>query len=429
MNTITEKRDDRLPVSADVVERVRADRLLPGRHLAKPLVTLAFAVFVSGCGFLNAFDEITAVAQTLNPSYAIVDTGQRTSYDDASEIPAPSKGTPFYGQDAQIDGNQPTFVDNGDGTVTDVVTGLMWQQGYSGKMSQAEAAVGADHFALAGYTDWRLPTIKELYSLIDFRGEDVNPESGSADSPFIDTDYFEFVYGDPAAGERIIDSQWATSTLYVAGDQMFGVNFADGRIKGYGLTDPRGRVMQFYVRYVRGNRAYGENDFVSHGDGTISDLATGLMWAQDDSGYGMDWEHALAYVQDLNEQAYLGYSDWRLPNAKELQSIVDYSRSPDTTDSAAIDPVFNATAITNENGDRDWAFYWTGTTHASTRGGEAAVYVAFGRGLGYLNNRYVDVHGAGCQRSDPKSGSAIPTGRGPQGDVVRVDNRVRVVRG
>jgi len=154
-----------------------------------------------------------------------------------------------------------------------------------------------------------------------------------------------------------------------------------------------------------------------------------LMWSQDDSSTGMDWEDALAYVVSLNDANYLGYSDWYLPNAKELQSIVDYTRSPDTTNSAAIDPIFNATAITNEDGEQDWGYYWTSTTHASARGGDSAVYVCFGRGLGYMNSRYVDVHGAGCQRSDTKSGNPIPTGTGPQGDIVRVANYVRVVRG
>jgi len=392
---------------------------------------LVVALVLSGCGFFNILDDVTAVAQTSAYSYPIVDTGQTKNYNNTSEISAPSEGAAFYGQDAQIYGNQMNYVDNDDGTVTDLVTGLMWQQAYSGKMSQGEAASGASSFNLAGYTDWRLPTIKELYSLIDFSGEDVDPMSSSANNPFIDTDYFDFAYGDTSAGQRIIDSQWATTTIYVAGNLMFGVNFADGRIKGYGLISPRGGDMQFYVRYVRGNTAYGENDFVGNGDGTISDLATGLMWLQDDSGTGMDWEDALAYVQDLNDQKYLGYSDWRLPNAKELQSIVDYTRSPDTTSSAAIDPIFNATAITNEDGDRDWAFYWTGTTHASARSGEAAVYVAFGRSLGYMNGQWIDVHGAGSQRSDPKEGDAsdYPTGFGPQGDARRIDNYVRAVRG
>ena len=68
------------------------------------------------------------------------------------------------------------------------------------------------------------------------------------------------------------------------------------------------------------------------------------MWSQDDSGSdGLNWEEALAWVEAQNDANYLGYSDWRLPNVKELQSIVDYTRSPDTTDSAAIDPLFNAT--------------------------------------------------------------------------------------
>ena len=398
------------------------------RRLTQIAPLIALILMLTGCDLLGWFDTGEVVAAATDGAYPIVDTGQTATYGNSSEIATPAPGQPFYGQDAQVDGNQPSYVDHGDGTVTDLVTGLMWQQGISGKMSQAEAAAGASSFRLAGYSDWRLPTIKELYSLIDFSGEDIDPLSTSANQPFIDTDVFEFAYGDTSSGERIIDSQWATSTLYVAGNLMFGVNFADGRIKGYGLTSPRGGDMQFYVRYVRGTTAYGGNDFVDNGDGTITDLATGLMWSQSDSGDGMDWEEALAYVQDLNARNHLGYSDWTLPNAKELQSIVDYSRSPDTTNSAAIDPIFHATSRTNEAGDRDWGFYWTSTTHASARGGQAAVYVSFGRGLGYMNGRYVDVHGAGCQRSDPKAGEAIPTGRGPQGDVVRVDNLVRVVR-
>jgi hypothetical protein len=86
--------------------------------------------------------------------------------------------------------------------------------------------------------------------------------------------------------------------------------------------------------------------------------------------------------------------------------------------------------MVNEGGETDWGFFWTSTTHASVRGGSSAVYVAFGRGLGYMDGRWVDVHGAGCQRSDPKTGSAsqYPLGHGPQGDAVRIENFVRVVR-
>ena len=60
-------------------------------------------------------------------------------------------------------------------------------------------------------------------------------------------------------------------------------------IKGYPKTVPGGRVTLLYARYVRGNPAYGKNDFHDNGDGTITDLATGLMWQKADSGKGMNW--------------------------------------------------------------------------------------------------------------------------------------------
>jgi hypothetical protein len=120
-----------------------------------------------------------------------------------------------------------------------------------------------------------------------------------------------------------------------------------------------------------------------------------------------------------------------LPNAKELQSLVDYGRSPDATASPAIDPLFETTAITNENGDDDWPFFWTGTTHLDGRVlGESAVYVAFGRGMGQRRGTIMDVHGAGCQRSDPKTATSgePQCGMGPQGDCRRTYNYARCVR-
>jgi hypothetical protein len=387
----------------------------------------------------------------VNASYPVVDTGQALCYDDSgAEIACPAEGAAFYGQDAQYDGSQPSFTDNGDGAITDNVTGVMWQQSADtdgdGDIDAADKLTynGAGNYCAnltrAGHTDWRLPDIKTLYSLIDFGGLDPSGYSGSDTSgliPFIDADYFDFAYGDTAAGERIIDAQYASSSLYVSTtleQMLFGVNFADGRIKGYGLTMPGpGNVEKtFYVICARGNTAYGQNDLVDNGDGTLTDSASGLMWAQDDSGAGLNWEEALAWVEAQNAANYLGYSDWRLPNAKELQSIVDYSRSPDTTNSAAIDPLFNATAITNEAGQTDYPFYWSSTTHANWTAtpGMWGVYVAFGRALGYMNGTWIDVHGAGAQRSDPKSGDPVdwPIGNGPQGDAVRIYNYVRLVR-
>jgi hypothetical protein len=395
----------------------------------------------------------TGLAQT--SSYTVVDTGQTSCYGNGSTITCPAEGGIFYGQDAQVTGNLPSYTTNGDGTITDNVTGLVWQQSpdidadgdidANDKLTYAEAVTYCDTLSLAGQEDWRLPDIKQLYSLINFSGTDPGGYTGSNTSgliPFLDTDYFEFAYGDTSAGERIIDAQYASSTLYVAntahdgGSTMFGVNFADGRIKGYGLNlaGPSGttEAKSFYVLCTRGNTSYGVNSFTTNGDGTITDSATGLMWAQTDSGTGLTWQEALAWVETQNAANYLGYNDWRLPNAKELQSIVDYSRSPDTTGSAAIDPLFNVTAVTNEAGQTDYPYYWSSTTHANgtVNPGGSGVYVAFGRAMGYIDNTWLDVHGAGAQRSDPKAGDPAdyPTGHGPQGDAIRIYNYVRLVR-
>jgi hypothetical protein len=374
-----------------------------------------------------------AVADDL--PYPIVDTGQDACYDAQGQIAPPAEGQPFYGQDAQYAGRAPQYRDNGDGTVSDLVTGLCWQQDPGPKVAFDQAVAGAAGFRLAGYTDWRLPSIKELYSLIDFRGTGAF-DAGNA-RPYIDTSAFVFHWGDPAAGERPIDSQYVSATQYVSttmggNPTVFGVNFADGRIKGY----PQRKG--FYCLYVRGNPAYGQNAFVDSGDGTITDGATGLTWMRDDSGiigagpYGsgrLTWQQALEWAEGL---VYAGQSDWRLPNAKELQSIVDYTRSPATSDSPASDPVFRCSVLTGGNGWRDWGYYWSSTTHLDgPRPGGAACYVAFGRAWGHMGNGWVDVHGAGAQRSDPKEGDPawFPQGRGPQGDEIRIGNLVRCVRG
>ncbi len=390
-------------------------------------------------------------AQTPPRPYAVVDTGQVRTYSNDREIAYPRVGAKWFGQDAHYEGNAPQYRDNGDGTVSDLTTGLMWQSDPGKKITLKQAAAGAAKCRLAGHRDWRLPTIKELYSLILFSGTDPDPMAGPSDrlKPFIDTKYFKFSYGDQARGERIIDSQFATCTKYVSttmrGDEtMFGVNFADGRIKGYGTRSPRTRADKtFYTLYVRGNPKYGINAFKDNDDGTVTDEATGLMWMKVDSGAlkagpkrdgKMNWAEAMKWAEGLE---HAGRSDWRLPNAKELQSIVDYTRSPATTNSAAIDPVFQATAFAAESGKTDFPCYWTATTHASLSRANTACYVAFGRSFGWMRNRrtgeytLMDVHGAGSQRSDPKSGDAsqFPRGRGPQGDVIRIDNFVRCVRG
>lgn len=376
--------------------------------------------------------------------FPVVDTGQTTFFDNTRNIAKPLPGQPFFGQDAHTSRNPPDYTDNGDGTVTDDVTGLVWQKSFA-VMTYDEAVRKAKTFSLAGKEDWRLPSIKELYSLALFSGVDASSRQmtgvPSGAKPFL-ADVFDFEYG--ANGDRPIDTQLLSSTVYrgrtIGGQRtVFGFNAADGRIKGYPISDPRrrGSGKRFTVRFVRGNNEYGANDFRDNRDGTVSDLATGLMWDKADSAKGMSWQDALEWVARKNATAYLGHEDWRLPNAKELQSIVDYSRSPQETDSPAISPTFEVSAITDEGGKKNYPFYWTSTTHRNTRGGRDAVYLCFGEALGFFKAprasgaaRLIDVHGAGAQRADPKAGdpSRFPQGRGPQGDVVRILSYVRMVR-
>ncbi len=100
-----------------------------------------------------------------------------------------------------------------------------------------------------------------------------------------------------------------------------------------------------------------ENRFVDNGDGTVTDTCTGLLWQQDTADVNEDgqivplddaliWCDALAYCENLS---FARHNDWRLPNVRELQSIVDYGRF-----NQAIDPKFGALS----------EFYWSSTSYA-----------------------------------------------------------------
>ncbi len=362
------------------------------------VIILCTAPVIFSCDSENGTDEEPA-------SGAVVDTGQSKCYDNDGEITPPSPGEPFYGQDAQYKGVPFRYRDKGDGTITDLNTGLRWQKtpDFDNRRTWYEAKKYAEDLTLGGSDDWRLPTIKELTSLAAFYG------SIQTRTPYLDTRYFDFEYPDPPYRE--MDAQYWSSNLYVGtifGSQegAFGFNFADGRIKAYPTVGgPSGGV---YVRCVRGD-SYGANNFVDNGDGTVTDLDTGLMWQQSDDGVGRNWKKALAYAESMT---LAGHDDWRLPNAKELQSTVDYTRT-----APAIDPIFQ---IADPTG-----WFWTSTTHGDHVW--EAVYIAFGKATDY---RKVDIHGAGALRSDPKAGdpNEYPRGRGPQNDEVRIYNYVRCVR-
>ncbi|MGQ1785131.1 Lcl C-terminal domain-containing protein [Saccharicrinis sp. GN24d3] len=387
---------------------------------------LAISVFTS----CQKDDDITEEeVEETEPAvtFILTDTGQDVFYDaDGNEISAPGEGDDYYGQDAQYSGTASSFEDNGDGTVTDLNTGLMWQQTPDfERHNYYDAFDYVESLEIGGYTDWRLPTIKELYSLLNSNGE-LDATNTSDSQPYLYDEYFDFEYDEniPYAG------QYWSSTKYVKGglqtdniEGAFGFNFADGHIKSYetglyfdgssGVQDPG-----CFVRAVRGEEnVYGVNDFVDNGDGTVTDQATGLIWQQTDDGNTYDWVEALALA---SESEVAGYTDWRLPNTKELQSIVDYEK---TTFPAIDETYFSCT-------DSD-SWFWTSTTQGDFK--YTACYIAFGKAYSRDNSsatEYYDWHGAGAQRSDPKAGVVDDylMESDNADDLLRIRNYVRLVR-
>jgi len=318
-----------------------------------------------------------------------------------------------------------SFVDNMDGTISDEVTGLMWQKDMGDEVTWANAMNDVGKCRTGDYDDWRMPNVKELFSLIRYSGQCKGDDSVTM---FIDIQYFVQPIGDTSipSGREIDAQTW--SDLKFNGTIMnnelptsFGVNFVDGRVKNYPADQGK------YARYVRGNLEYSINEFSDNGDGTVSDSATGLMWAQNDSGEGLNWGDALAYCEHLN---LAGYSDWRLPTIKELNSIVDYSKCQNC---AAINQtVFNITMVPDPDGNTWYPYFWSSTTLLDGNiPGDEALYQTFGRALAYVNGTLADAHGPGAIRGDPKNGSRsdFPSHeQGYQGDIQYVYNYVRPVR-
>ncbi|MBI5185204.1 MAG: DUF1566 domain-containing protein [Nitrospinae bacterium] len=113
---------------------------------------------------------ITGDFPTKSSMLKLPDTGQTTCYDNSVFIPCPSTGGDFYGQDANYTINPPSYTDNGDGTVTDNVTTLVWQQKDDAiGRTWDEAGTYCGALSLGGYDDWRLPSINELESIVDSR--------------------------------------------------------------------------------------------------------------------------------------------------------------------------------------------------------------------------------------------------------------------
>jgi hypothetical protein len=258
----------------------------------------------------------------------VPDTGQTKCYDNSAGITCPNPGEAFYGQDANYSINPPSYTkldasgnDLPDSAtswpmVRDNVTGLIWEvktddgsvhdknNKYTLDAAQTVFVANINSSSFGGYSDWRLPTIKELNTISNRGSFDLKS-------------YFPN-----------IDTTDSTSAYYWSNTQAaFDTNlFWCFRYYHSGVT-PSDNTFPVHVRAVRGNQFV--NNFIDNGNNTVTDLSTGLMWQQVPQGDGTTWEESLNYSENLNHG---GYNDWRLPNINELISITDFSKPTLTID-------------------------------------------------------------------------------------------------
>ena len=241
------------------------------------------------------------------------DTGQTNSYTDT------------FGEDSDYTIHAPVYIDNGNGTISDSITKLIWQKGDGGEMTWEDAIVYADSLTLGLHDDWRLPTPGEAFNILNL--DRLNPA--------LDTDYF-----------IISDAEyWWTSAQRADDPERIWVTNTGGGIGPHPKTETisAGGSKRYHVRCVRGDQSVSK--FINNNDGTVSDSSTGLLWQQTEPGI-MSWEAALTYCEQLE----LGeYDDWRLPNIKELRTICD---------EGYINPSINTNYFPGAMANR----YWSSTT-------------------------------------------------------------------
>ena len=224
------------------------------------------------------------------------DTGQTTSY------------TSTVGEDNDYLINTPSYTNNGDITITDNVTGLMWQKVDGGSMSYASASSYCDNLTLANYTDWRLPTPLESFSILIHQNN----------NPAINTAFF-------SSSSSLVAQYWWTNTTQLGDNSKVWCTNSGGGIGNKPKSEAIGEVggtFRYNVRAVRNSTTPTTlpNHFTDNSDGTITDNLTQLIWQKVTNPSALTWEQALAYAEGLSLGAS---SEWRLPNIKELQSLND----------------------------------------------------------------------------------------------------------
>jgi Protein of unknown function (DUF1566) len=272
---------------------------------------------------------LNASAQTLKSMKRLPDSGQTTSY------------TANFGEDNDYSVNEPSFIFNNNGTITDTITELMWQSADGGEMTVEAAKIYCDSFTLSGYTNWRLPTAQEAFSILNL----------DKNNPALNTLYFPNTNAD----------YWWTSEFQVNDSTKIWCTNAGGGIGNHPKmeTISAGGSKKFHARAVRdvATPIIIANHFTDNADGTITDNITNLMWEKVPSATAQTWENAITEAENL---LLATYSDWRLPNIKELQSLNDEAQlQPSVTapffTSLFVKKYWSSTSLPNQTNK---AWYW-----------------------------------------------------------------------
>ncbi|USD39365.1 DUF1566 domain-containing protein [Ferrimonas sp. SCSIO 43195] len=239
---------------------------------------------------IERIDFPTGKGMPTPPGFRLPDTGQVQDFTDTR---GEDSDHPKHPQQFQISDSGLTAFDTNTKLTWERKTSRLW-------MNAAEAVAHCDSLEIDGYSDWRLPFMKELVSIADY-GEF---------RPAINTDVFLNM-------PRMNSGIWALP-ISDHKDHVWHVGFPDAHIMGQHTASTK------LVRCVRAdnNGGFHANDFVDNGDNTVTDKVTQLQWQQVISDQRRNWEASIDYCQNLN---LAGKQDWRLPNIKELVSIVNYN--------------------------------------------------------------------------------------------------------
>ena len=245
-------------------------------------------------------------------------TGETKCYDETAEIPCPNEDEKFFGQDAQYAKlgkcipQKFTVKGSGDEKIVfDENLKLEWQQKITKNVDWQHASEECAK-EYAGSYGWRLPTPKELLSIVD---------NGKFD-PAINTQYF------PGTNDEWFwTSADFASTADSDQDKAWFVRFDKGFLSHKSKTENA----KMHVRCVRGT-ILPDGEFETQtigGDEVVKDSVTGLMWQKIYKDGVKKFADALSTCEKLD---YAGFKDWRLPNKNELASIANYAKYKPASD-------------------------------------------------------------------------------------------------